>query len=82
MNIHLHLVSRSKNDRNCTIPPPIRLHGMVLSYITGTTLPLLYYKGKTRGHHVSEHFHHLQFLVRDVRNLEKESNSVRYDSAY
>jgi hypothetical protein len=36
------LVSRPKNERIYTSTPPIRLHGVVLSYrkSTGTTLPL------------------------------------------
>jgi hypothetical protein len=31
LNIHLHLVPRSKNEWSCTSTPTIRLHGAVLS---------------------------------------------------
>jgi len=40
LTTHLHLVPGSKNVRSCTSTPPIRLHGVALSYSTGTTLPL------------------------------------------
>jgi hypothetical protein len=33
--IHFHLVKRSKNARNYTSTPPIRLHGVVLSSAQG-----------------------------------------------
>jgi hypothetical protein len=39
-NYSLHLVPRSKNEWSYTFTPPIRLHGVVLRWSTGTTLPL------------------------------------------
>jgi len=42
----LHLVPRSKNEWNYTSTHPIRLHGVVLSQITGINLPLLYIKNR------------------------------------
>jgi hypothetical protein len=35
----LHLVPKSKNVWSCTFALPIRLHSLVLSWSTGTTLP-------------------------------------------
>jgi hypothetical protein len=32
LTTHLHLVPRSKNEWSYTSTPPIRLHGVVLSY--------------------------------------------------
>jgi hypothetical protein len=37
---HFHLVPRSKNEWSYTSTPPIRLHGVVLSWSTGTTVYL------------------------------------------
>jgi hypothetical protein len=42
LTAHLHRVPKSKNEWNCTSSPTIRLHGVVLSYSTGTTLPYHY----------------------------------------
>jgi hypothetical protein len=39
-NTRLHLLPKSKNEWNYTYTPTIRLHGVMLSYSTGTTLPL------------------------------------------
>jgi hypothetical protein len=37
LTTHLHLVPRSKDEWNYTSTPPVRLHGVVLSYSAGTT---------------------------------------------
>jgi hypothetical protein len=40
LTTHLHLLLRSKNEWSYSSTPPIRLHGVMLSQITGTTSPL------------------------------------------
>jgi hypothetical protein len=42
LTTHLHLLPRSKNEWSYTSTPPIRLHGVVLRYSTGTTLPFTF----------------------------------------
>jgi hypothetical protein len=42
LTTHLHLVPRSKNEWMYTYTPTIRLHGVVLSYSTGTILPAIF----------------------------------------
>jgi hypothetical protein len=43
LTTHLHLVPRSKNALSYTFPPPVRLHGVVLSLKTQEQIYLSLY---------------------------------------